>query len=228
MSFKKRTIDGVSMEPKEYLDYADKIARQGYFSNCPIERNNGQDMMWYLWSGKESPLFGKDKMSTFERYFTDNAALKKENKNAYYKFRDNEEVCIKILNEFGLDETGHIINGHVPVAVKKGESPIKANGRLIVIDGGFSKAYQNQTGIAGYTLVSNSRGFILASHKAFESKKSAIEHDLDIHTSKIILERASQRIMVKDTDKGKMLIKHIEALKELLLAYRNGDIKEKI
>ncbi|WP_413699599.1 fructose-bisphosphatase class III [Psychromonas sp. KJ10-10] len=124
-------------------------------------------------------------------------------------------------------KAGILLMVMVPVAVKKGESPIKANGRLIVIDGGFSKAYQNQTGIAGYTLVSNSRGFILASHKTFESKKSAIEHDLDIHTSKIILERSAKRIMVKDTDKGKLLIQHINALKELLLAYRNGDIKEK-
>jgi fructose-1,6-bisphosphatase-3 len=227
MTFKKKVIDDVPMGPKEFLDYVDHISRQGYFSNCPIAKKNGQDMMWYLWCGKESPLFGKEKMATFERYFTDNKELKNEKKNAYYKFRDTEEVCIKILNEFNLDETAHIINGHVPVAVKKGESPIKANGRLIVIDGGFSKAYQNQTGIAGYTLVSNSWGLILASHTPFESKTAAIEHDLDIHTSKMLLERTTKRIMVKDTDKGKILIKHIEALKELLLAYRHGDIKEK-
>jgi len=226
-TFKEMVIDGVSMAGKEYLDYVDQIARQGYLSNCPIKRKNGQDMMWYMWSGKDSPLFGKDKMATFERYFTDNKELMKEKKNAYYKFRDNEEVCIKILNEFDLDETAHIINGHVPVEVKKGESPIKANGRLIVIDGGFSKAYQNQTGIAGYTLVSNSWGFILASHTSFESKKAAIEHNLDIHTSKMLLERTTKRLMVKDTDKGKILIKHIDALKELLLAYRHGDIKER-
>jgi len=226
MTFKEMIIDGVSMGPKDYLDYTDKISRQGYFSNCPIEKVNGQDMMWYLWSGRDSPLFGKDKMATFERYFTDNKELFKEHKNAYYEFQDNEQVCIKILNEFGLDDTAHIVNGHVPVAVRKGESPIKANGRLIVIDGGFSKAYQKHTGIAGYTLVSNSWGFVLASHMTFESTKAAIEHDLDIHTSELTLERSTKRIMIKDTDKGKKLIKHIESLKELLTAYRNGDIKE--
>lgn len=226
-TFNTRTVAGETLGPKEYLDYADKIARQGYFSTNSSEKQIGQDMMWYLWGGKESPLFGKDKMASFERYFTDNREVIIEKKNAYYKFRDSEEVCIKILNEFGLDKFAHIINGHVPVAVKKGESPVKANGRLIVIDGGFSKAYQKQTGIAGYTLVSNSWGFILSSHKAFESTQSAIEHDQDIYTTKMILERSANRIMVKDTDKGKTLIHHIDLLKELLLCYRRGDIKER-
>ncbi|MGL1891368.1 MAG: fructose-1,6-bisphosphatase [Spirochaetaceae bacterium] len=227
MTFNNKVIDGVTMGPKEYLDYADRLARQGYFSNSSTERQTGQDMMWYLWSGKESPLFGKAKMASFERYFTTNKEVAIEKKDAYYKFRDNEEVCIKILEEFGLDQSAHIINGHVPVAVKKGESPVKANGRLIVIDGGFSKAYQAQTGIAGYTLVSNSWGFLLASHMAFESTQAAIEDDQDIHTTKMILERAPNRIMVKDTDKGKTLIHHIDVLKELLLAYRKGEIKER-
>ncbi len=227
MGFSERTIKGEILGPKEYLDYADKISRQGYFSTNPYERQIGQDMMWYLWSGKESPLFGKEKMASFERYFTNDKTVAIETKNAYYQFRDNEEVCVKILKAFGLDGTGHIINGHVPVAVKKGESPVKANGRLIVIDGGFSKAYQKETGIAGYTLVNNSWGFILSSHMAFESTQSAIELDQDIHTSKMILERSPSRLMVKDTDKGETLIKHIDELKELLLAYRNGDIKER-
>lgn len=227
MSFTERTIDGIKMGPKEYLDYADRIARQGYFSNSSVERQIGQDMMWYLWSGKDSPLFGKDKMASFERYFTNNKDIAEEKKNAYYQFRDNEEMCIKILKEFGLGSNAHIINGHVPVAVKKGESPVKANGRLIVIDGGFSKAYQKETGIAGYTLVSNSWGFILSSHMAFESTQSAIEHDQDIHTTKLILERSPGRIMIKDTDKGKTLLAHIGVLKELLMAYRSGEIKER-
>ncbi|MBN2619260.1 MAG: fructose-1,6-bisphosphatase [Spirochaetales bacterium] len=227
MSFTRKVIDGKELAPKDYLDYADRIARQGYFSNNSIERQVGQDMMWYLWKGKESPLFGKEKMATFERYFTTNKDLYAEKKNPYYKFRDNEDVCINILKEFGLGPEAHIINGHVPVAVKKGESPVKANGRLIVIDGGFSKAYQKETGIAGYTLVSNSWGFILASHMAFESTQSAIEHDQDIHTSKMILERSAKRIMIKDTDQGKTILKHIDVLNELLLAYRRGDIKER-
>ena len=226
-SFTQKTVDGVTMGAKEYLDYADKLARQGYFSDNSAERNIGQDMMWYLWSGKESPLFGKDKMASFERYFTTEKKVAVEHKNAYYLFRDNEDVCISILKEFGLNSRGYIINGHVPVAVKKGESPVKANGRLIVIDGGFSKAYQKETGIAGYTLVNNSWGFVLASHKAFESTLSAIALDQDILTSEMILDKSPTRIMVKDTDKGKTLIKHIDVLKELLLAYRNGDIKER-
>jgi len=226
-TFNKRIVDNVELGPKEYLDYADKLARQGYFSTNPAEKQIGQDMMWYLWSGKESPLFGKEKMASFERYFTNNKKVREEKKNAYYKFRDNEEVCINILKEFGLNKDAHIINGHVPVAVKKGESPVKADGRLIVIDGGFSKAYQKETGIAGYTLVYNSWGFILSSHKAFESTQAAIELDEDIYTSKMILERSPNRIMVKDTDKGKTLIRHIDLLKELLLAYRKGEIKER-
>lgn len=227
MTFKKNKIAGEPMRPKEYLDYADKLARQGFFSDNPLERQIGQDMMWYLWSGKESPLFGKEKMATFERYFTDNEEVSREKKNSYYQFRDNEDVCINILKEFNLDETAHIINGHVPVAVKKGESPVKANGKLIVIDGGFSKAYQKETGIAGYTLVYNSWGFILSSHMAFESTESAIKHDQDIHTSKMILERSNNRIMVKDTDRGKEILRNIDMLKNLLVAYRKGDIKER-
>lgn len=227
MTFTESKITGKPMRPKEYLDYADKLARQGYFSTSPKERQAGQDMMWYLWGGKESPLFGKEKMASFERYFTNNTEVSTEVKNSYYKFRDREDVCINILKEFGINEYGHIINGHVPVAVKKGESPVKADGKLIVIDGGFSRAYQKETGIAGYTLVHNSWGFILSSHMAFESTESAIALDQDIHTSKMILERSPNRLMVKDTDKGKEILKHIGQLKELLIAYRKGDIKER-
>jgi fructose-1,6-bisphosphatase III len=227
-SFFKSTMTSEPMGPREYLDYVEKHARQGYFSNKTNERQQGQDMMWYLWSGKESPLYGKDKMATFERYFTGNKDISVEKKNSYYDFRNHEDVCIGILEEFGLNANAHIINGHVPVAVKKGESPVKANGRLIVIDGGFSKAYQKETGIAGYTLVHNSWGFILSSHKAFRSTQSAIEEDEDIHTSQMILEKSSKRIMVKETDNGKTILNHINELKELLKAYREGDIKERV
>ena len=150
-----------------------------------------------------------------------------ENKNPYYKFRDNDDTARKILEEFDLDpEHAHIINGHVPVAVKKGENPVKGEGRLIVIDGGFSKAYQPHTGIAGYTLVYNSHGMYLVSHKGFSSTRLAVEEEQDILTEDILLESAVERLRVKDTDKGKKIQQHINQLNELLTAYRNGEIKE--
>lgn len=226
-SFYQYSIDGEKMGPREFMDYAEMVARQGFFSSVKKKKQYGRDMLWYLWSGKKSPLFGKDKMATFERYFTSEKKLMEEPKNRYYSLRDDEEVCKRILAEFGCDpDNSHIINGHVPVAVKKGESPVKANGRLIVIDGGFSKAYQAQTGIAGYTLVNNSWGYILVSHKAFESTTEAVEKDYDIYTHNMILEKAPVRMRVKDTDEGKDIQKKIDSLSLLLKAYRSGKIRE--
>ncbi len=215
------------LEAQSFMDYVDRQARQGYFATDLAVKQEGQDTMWYLWSGSRSPLFGKDKMATFERYFIADKATHKETMNTYYALRDREETAVKILQTFGLDpQVSHIINGHVPVKVSKGESPIKANGRLLVIDGGFSKAYQKETGIAGYTLIYNSYGMLLASHEPFESTQQAIEQARDIHSRTEILEMNFNRMHVADTDEGRMMQERIHELKTLLQAFRAGLIKE--
>jgi fructose-1,6-bisphosphatase-3 len=219
-------VDGKKCMGKEFMDRVDKLAREGYFSKDPDRRLYGQDTLWYLWGGSDSPLFGKTKMTTFERYFIDDEQTHIEVKNPYYDYRDDEETAKMILAEFGLDpNTSHIINGHVPVKAKKGESPIKANGRLLVIDGGFAKAYHSKTGIAGYTLIYNSYGMILAAHEAFESTRKAIEEEKDILPDTITLEEVSKRKRVGDTDRGKDIKLQIEDLKHLVEAYREGLIK---
>jgi fructose-1,6-bisphosphatase III len=221
------TFDGVDHSPKAFMDRLERLARQGYFADDSGKKQYGQDTMWYLWSGAQSPLFGKDKMATFERYFVEDKATHKEEMNPYYDFRTRQEVAQEILTEFGLDpETAHIINGHVPVKVKRGESPLKAGGRLLVIDGGFAKAYQSQTGIAGYTLIFNSYGLLLAAHQPFESTQKAIEEGMDIHSKTDILEHNFKRIRVRDTDMGRDIQQRIDELKQLLAAYRSGVIKE--
>jgi fructose-1,6-bisphosphatase-3 len=210
------------------MDRVDRLARQGYFAEDPELRQYGQDAMWYLWSGSQSPLFGKEKMSTFERYFIADKSTHEEKMNPYYAFRDQEKTARQILQEFGLDpDTGHIINGHVPVKVKKGEKPIKAGGRLFVIDGGFAKAYQAKTGIAGYTLIYNSYGLILAAHDPFESTQKAIEEERDIHSKIEVVETTHARIRVKDTDLGREIQQQIDELRQLLQAYREGLVKER-
>ena len=167
-------------------------------------------------------------MTTFERYFIKDKESHKETKNAYYHLLENEEVVDNLLREFGLDpEKGHIINGHVPVKTIKGEQPVKANGKMLVIDGGFSRAYQPETGIAGYTLVFHSRALQLVQHEPFESRQKAIEEGLDIKSNSFLVEFNSQRMLVKDTDKGKVLRKQIDVLKQLLAAYRLGVVKER-
>ncbi len=220
--------DGKTHSPREFMDRLERLARQGYFAkDDPEKRQYGQDTMWYLWSGSQSPLFGKEKMATFERYFIDDAETHTEEMNPYYDYRTEEAVADEILREFGLNpEVGHIINGHVPVKVKKGESPVKAGGKLIVIDGGFAKAYQEKTGIAGYTLIFNSYGLLLAAHQPFESTREAILSEEDIHSNTKILEQNRERIRVRDTDDGKKIRKRIDDLTELLKAYRSGLIKE--
>jgi fructose-1,6-bisphosphatase III len=221
------TFDGLDHSPKAFMDRLERLARQGYFADDPAKKQYGQDTMWYLWSGAQSPLFGKDKMATFERYFVEDKATHKEEMNPYYDFRTRQEVAEQILTEFGLDpKTGHIINGHVPVKVKRGESPLKAGGRLLVIDGGFAKAYQSQTGIAGYTLIFNSYGLLLAAHQPFESTQRAIEEGMDIHSKTEILEQNVKRIRVRDTDMGRDIQQRIAELKQLLEAFRAGLIKE--
>ena len=207
---------------KELLDKLDNIANQAYFLNDGKEKEYASDFMWYLWCGPKSPLYGKDKMAFFERYYLDDKSLQTENYNAYYRFSEKAEVCERILELFGLDsEKGHIINGHVPVKIKNGESPVKANGKLFVIDGGISKAYQKATGIAGYTLIYDSHSLILAEHKPFIAGES--EHTPNIH----LVERLKHRENISDTDKGSELQEQIDDLKELMKAYSSGLIKER-
>lgn len=228
------TLKHVKIGKKEYwgkklLDKVDQLIRTAYFDDDTEEKKFAMDYIWYLWCGKDAPPFDKDKMATFERYFLKEKDLYKETKGYYYTLRNEEKVCDMLLEEFGV--TGqhmHIINGHVPVKIIKGENPIKANGKLLVIDGGFSKAYHPETGIAGYTLVYHSRGMQLVQHDPFTSTQKAIEEGLDIKSNTFIIEFNSQRMMVKDTDKGKQLITQIQDLKKLLVAYRNGFIKEKV
>ena len=209
-------------------DVLDNYARKGYYSQDKNEKLKGQDIIWYIWAGPNSPVFGKDKMTTFERYFVAEKETHKEKKNSYYQLMDNEDVLNHILEEFGLcTETSHIVNGHVPVELKKGETPIKCKGKLLIIDGGFSKAYQDKTGIAGYTLVANSHGMRLVAHDPFESKESAIRNESDIFSDSILVETAPKRIRVADTDIGVELRTSITQLETLLKAYHDGLIVEK-
>ncbi len=228
-SLKTVTFQGRRYVGKSYLDAVERSVREGYFGKPHSEQKRDcMDLIWYLWCGADSPLFGKKKMTTFERYFVDDKTSHEEVKNPYYNLRNDESVCETILSDFGLmPKTSHIINGHVPVKVKKGESPIKANGRLIVIDGGFAKAYQKETGIAGYTLIYNSHGLLLVSHEPFESTENAILQERDIFSSKVALQYSKERIRVKDTDIGKNIQRRINDLEKLLFAYRSGVIKER-
>ncbi len=194
----------------------------------PEERKYATDYFLYLWCGKDSPLFDKSKMATFERYFLKDKETYHEEKGNYFKLRDDETVCDRILDAFGVTGPNrHIINGHVPVHASKGENPIKANGKLMVIDGGFSEAYHKETGIAGYTLVYHSRGFQLVQHEPFTSAADAIQRGTDIKSTTQIVEMSANRMLVADTDKGEELRTQISDLKKLLYAYRHGMIKEK-
>lgn len=226
-SFKKVRILGKDYSGKKLYDILEKYAIKGYYSHSKQEKKDGMAILWFIWTSENSPVYGKDKMTTFERYFIEDEAIKKENKNPYYDFVESEKVVNSILNEFGLDENeGHIVNGHMPVKVKKGESPIKCNGKLLMIDGGFSKAYQKITGIAGYTLIYNSYGIILAAHEPFGSMKKAILNGQDIRSHTILVEQVSKRKFVKNTDTGKRLKVEIDNLEELVRAYRSGVIIE--
>ncbi|HIV86017.1 MAG TPA: fructose-1,6-bisphosphatase, partial [Candidatus Monoglobus merdigallinarum] len=219
---------GKKLKGKALLDEIDHKVRQGMkVKNGTKEHTDVEDLLWYLWCGSKSPLFGKDKITTFEQYFIDEPLLHVENKDPYYKNVEKRDVCIRILKEFGLQPAmSHIINGHVPVEIKKGQSPIKAGGKLFVIDGGLSKGYQPKTGIAGYTLLFNSHGMILASHEPFESKEKAVRDEIDIHSKTVVLEKAGKRKMVSDTDQGIEIKERIKDLEELLKAYRSGLIKQ--
>ena len=193
-----------------------------------VVRNSARyNIMWFLWLSPESPFFGKDKMATFESYFVKDSKTHKENKNPYYKLSEDEKYCNKILEEFGLnDEDSHIVNGHIPVKVKDGESPIKANGKLLIIDVGFAKSFREKTGNAGYVLTYNSNGLLLSQTKPFESVSKAIIEEKDIISEIIVKKNGVVRKTVGDTDIGMKLKGEIEDLMELLNAYKNGEIKE--
>lgn len=228
-TLKEVTILGKQYKGKALLDKVGHLIRIAYFSEENTEKARfARDYIWYLWCGKNSPAFDKSKMATFERYFLIDKETHKEIKGHYYALRNEEAVCDMILDEFGVEgEHRHIINGHVPVKAMSGEKPIKANGKLMVIDGGFSKAYQPETGIAGYTLVFHSRGFQLVQHEPFTSTQKAIEEGQDIKSTIQVVEMSMNRMRVKDTDKGRELKIQIKDLKKLLVAYRTGAIKEK-
>jgi len=228
--FKKVKIEGSFFSGKALLNKYDEIVRECYYNFKNVNNpGDGIDYFYYLWTGPDSSLFGKTKMATFERYFIDDKEPHAEEKNPYFSLRDQEELSIKILKEFGLDpKNSHIVNGHVPVKFKKGENPVKGKGKMIVIDGGLSRAYQPVTGIAGYTLIYNSYGLMLAAHEPFESKLKAIEEEKDIISDLKILEKTAVRKRVKDTDVGRVLQEEISELENLLIAYRNGYIKEAV
>ncbi|MEG2700259.1 MAG: fructose-1,6-bisphosphatase [Hungatella sp.] len=222
-SFDEIVVGGESYRGRSLMDYVDQQIQNAYFlPEGTREKEWARDFMWYLWCGAKSPVYGKDKMTTFEHYFIEDKETHQEVMNPYYRLSVREECCNRILEEFGLPTKGaHIINGHVPVKIKDGETPIKANGKLYIIDGGLSKAYQEKTGIAGYTLIYNSNHLALAEHKPFCPGME--------NTPKVtIVEKMKNRVMVGDTDLGKELADRIADLKELVGAYREGILKEKI
>ena len=227
-SFSEAEVFGKRVSGKALMDRTDEIIRQAYYG-VGQTKQNALDYLLYLWEGEFSPLYNKDKMTTFERYFIADKAPQEEKKGAYFTLSDDEKVCEAILKEFGLDPTtGRIINGHVPVRTIKGETPIRANGKRFVIDGGFSKPYQERTGIAGYTLIYNSHGIQLVEHESFESREQAILSGSDIHNRTLLQDFSGQRMHIKDTDKGKELLEQINSLEQLLQAYRSGTLRERL
>ena len=222
------TIGGKVRKGKEFLDYADQAARQAYYAKRGTpEWQFGLDFLWWLWCGRNSPIFGRDRMTTFERRLIADESAWTEPKNPYYTHYNDVDVCDMILAEFGLHgEHCHIINGHVPVKTKKGESPLKAGGKLIVIDGGFCKAYQKTSGIAGYTLIYNSRNYRIVSHQPFDGKENAITLNHDIDSYSEIFETLEKRATIADTDRGAQHQAHVDELKLLLEAYREGVVTE--
>ncbi len=228
-SFSAVSLGGRQVSGRAYLDEADRLVRSGFFGRAESpERAAGADFMWYLWCGPKSPLSGKNRITTFERYFVADPAAWEEHKDPYYRVSYTREGAEAILREFGLTlARSKIINGHMPVKIRKGESPVKAGGRLLVIDGGLSRAYQPVTGIAGYTLTFNSREISLAEHLAFDSVQRAVADDEDMHSSTRVVEKLENRLMIRDTDVGRSLAGNINDLEMLLDAYRAGIIKQK-
>lgn len=229
-AFAAETFEGRAYAGKALFDYCDRRARQGYFAPADSpKRQAGQDFLWYLWCGALSPIFGRSAMTTFERLYIADKTTHAEIKNPYYSLIQRTDTAEKILREFGLEgEVCHIVNGHVPVRAIEGENPVKGGGKLVVIDGGFCRAYHQKTGIAGYTLVYNSRGLTLRTHQPFESAEKAIRNDEDIHSHSEYVYTAPQRILVRDTDEGRAKRVLIEDLQRLVLAYQSGRLREKV
>ena len=227
-TFASLEIQGVEYKGRELFDMLEKMVRTAYFSTTDDDlKEYGKDLFWYLWCGPVSPPFDKKSMATFERYFIADASTHVEEKGNYYRLKNRRDICEMILQEFGITdmEHAHIINGHIPVKAASGESPIKADGRLLVIDGGFSKVYHEQTGIAGYTLIYNSHGMRLVRHHPFESIQQSIAKGMDVIASTQVVEYTENQILVRDTDKGKRIMARVEYLKALLQAYRTGLIR---
>ncbi len=226
-SFKKVNVLGDTYSGKELYDVLDAYARKGYYATEPIEKQKGLDMLWFMWKNQNSPVFGKDKMTTFERYFIADTKTHIETKNPYYTLLEDEDTAVRIMQEFGLTSSeSHIVNGHIPIESKNGESPIKCNGKLLIIDGGLSKAYQPKTGIAGYTLIYNSFGLMIAAHEPFTSIEEAVENGIDVHSHTLLVQKVVKRKLVADTDIGLQIKESIEELEALLEAYRQGLIPE--
>lgn len=228
-SFAVATFEKHGYAGRALMDYCDERARRAYFGPEGSEvRRSGCDFLWYLWCGRLSPLYGRDKMTTFERFFVADKAAHAEQSNPYYRFVNDTKMDRAILAEFGLDQTHcHIVNGHVPVRAVEGETPLKGAGRMIRIDGGFCRAYHEKTGIAGYTLVYNSRGLSLRAHQPFETMEKAIRENLDIVSSVDVFETTEKRMLVGDTDEGRRLAANVRDLKLLVAAYQMGLVKEK-
>lgn len=228
-TFTRVNVYGKEYSGKALYDVLENYARKGYYAIDPGEKKKGLDILWFIWENQNSPVFGKAKMTTFERYFIADKATHQEPKNPYYRLLEEEEVVNRILSEFGLEGAeAHIINGHIPVEAKRGESPVKCGGKLLIIDGGFSKAYQPKTGIAGYTLIYNSYGLVLAAHEPFESVEKAVQEGSDIASHTILVQHVVRRKLVADTDIGRELRASIRDLEALLQAYRDGILVEKI
>ena len=227
-SFMEVPVCGQTYHGKALYDVLEQYVRKAFFSMEEEEKERGRNILWFLWSAPGSPLYGRSKMATFERYLIAEKETHQEVKNAYYQLLEKKETAEKILQEFGLEgEEARIINGHVPVHQKEGESPVKCEGKLLIIDGGFSRAYHRETGIAGYTLIYNSYGMSLAAHEPFETTEIAIQEEKDIVSHQIAVNYSHKRQTVGDTDNGKQLLKKIGELKELISAYRSGTIKER-
>jgi fructose-1,6-bisphosphatase-3 len=226
-SLKEVSVFGKTYKGRELYDVLDRYVRAAFYSDDAEERKRGADLMWWLWQGEGSPLFAKSKMATFELYLIADKAVRKEEKNSFYKLIENEEVINGIFESFGMDpENSRIVCGHVPVKVKDGEDPVKCGGKVLCIDGGFSRAYQTATGIAGFTLISNSHGIYLAAHEPLESMTAAVVKELDIHSQMREVERAKRRVLVGDTDTGTVLREQIAELERLLEAYDRGLLPE--
>ena len=222
------TLGGKERSGKEFLDYANTAARQAYY--LPLgtkERKLGVDFLWFLWAGRNSPIFGRNRMTTFERRLIKDESAWAEPKNPYYTLYNDPAICEAVLKEFGLEGPHcHIINGHVPVKAGKGESPVKGGGKLVVIDGGFCKAYQKTSGIAGYTLIFNSRYYRIIAHEPFAGKEKAVRENFDIASTTTVFENLEHRMKIAETDAGRQIQAQINDLMRLLEAYRSGAVLE--